>query len=74
VQAVAAGDTSRLERGRAGGDRPVSIAAATLRTVATRLAGDLERTREAIALLTDSEQREAELAAMGAGRRKRRRR
>jgi hypothetical protein len=48
--------------------RPVSIGA-TLRaqSVATRLAGrDLERAREAIALLTDSEQLEAELAAVRA--------
>ncbi len=51
---------------RPGGDRPVSIAGASLRSVAVRLAADLERTREAIALLTDSEQLEAELAAVRA--------
>ena len=51
---------------RPGGDRPVSIAGASLRSVAVRLAGDLERTREAIALLTNSEALEAELAAVRA--------
>jgi hypothetical protein len=60
----AAGESDTVER--PGGDRPVSIAGASLRMVATRLAGDLERTREAIALLTDSEQLEAELAAVRA--------
>ncbi|MGO9961467.1 MAG: hypothetical protein ACLP50_36755, partial [Solirubrobacteraceae bacterium] len=51
---------------RAGGDRPVSLAGATLRAVAVRLATDLERTREALGILTDSEQLEAELAAVRA--------
>src|SRR5664279_917758 len=54
------------EADHAGGERPVSLAAASLRAVATRLAGDLERTREALAVLSDSEQLEAELAAVRA--------
>jgi hypothetical protein len=44
----------------------VSLAAASLRAVATRLAGDLQRTREALAVLSDSEQLEAELATVRA--------
>src|SRR5664279_1371492 len=44
------------EADHAGGERPVSLAAASLRAVATRLAGDLDRTREALAVLSDSEQ------------------
>jgi hypothetical protein len=44
----------------------VSLAAASLRAVAARLAGDLERTREALAVLSDSEQLEDELAAVRA--------
>ena len=55
-----------VEDERAGGERPVSLAGATLRHVAARLAGDLERTRDALAVLTDSEQLEAELAAVRA--------
>src|SRR5439155_26674639 len=54
------------EEERAGGDRPVSLAGATLRAVAARLVGDLERTRDALTVLTDSEQLEAELAAVRA--------
>jgi len=56
-----------------GGDRPVSLAAMSLRALAGKLSGDLqrtavdlERTREVIGLLTDTEQLEAELAAVRA--------
>jgi hypothetical protein len=49
-----------------GGDRPVSLAGATLRAVAARLTADLERTRDALGVLTDTEQLEAELAAVRA--------
>jgi len=49
-----------------GGDRPVSLAGATLRAVAVRLVADLERTRDALGVLTDTEQLEAELAAVRA--------
>jgi hypothetical protein len=49
-----------------GGDRPVSLAGATLRAVAARLVADLERTRDALDVLTDTEQLEAELAAVRA--------
>jgi colicin import membrane protein len=52
------------EQGR--GDRPVSLAGATLRAVAARLVADLERTRDALGVLTDTEQLEAELAAVRA--------
>ena len=43
---------------QSGGDRLVSLAGATFRAVA-----DLERTRDALDVLTDTEQLEAELAA-----------
>ena len=36
------------EAEQGGGERPVSLAGATLRAVAARLVGDLERTREAL--------------------------
>jgi hypothetical protein len=49
-----------------GGERPVSLAGATLRAVAARLIADLERTRDALSVLTDTEQLEAELAAVRA--------
>ena len=52
------------EQGR--GERPVSLAGATLRAVAARLIADLERTRDALGVLTDTEQLEAELAAVRA--------
>ena len=61
-----AGDETGAEDDRTAGDRPVSLAGATLRAVAARLAGDLERTRDALTVLTDSEQLEAELAAVRA--------
>ncbi len=54
-----------------GGDRPVSLAGASLRAVATRLAGDLERTREALATLSDSEAMEASWPRSGRTRRRR---
>ena len=63
---AAVGESDDGEREHAGGDRPVSLAAMTLRALAGRLAGDLERTREVIAVLTDTEQLEAELAAVRA--------
>ena len=69
VPGTPAANRRRRDRGRgrrAGGERPVSLAGATLRAVAARLAGDLERTREALRVLTDSEQLEAELAAVRA--------
>src|ERR1700678_3710058 len=62
---TAAGEPSAQD-GERGWDRPVSLAAASLRGLASRLAGDLERPREAIAVLTDTEQLEAELAAVRA--------
>jgi len=49
-----------------GGERPVSLARVTVRMMASRLASDLQRTREALGVLGDSEQCEAELAAVRA--------
>ena len=40
---AAAGEIDDGEREHAGGDRPVSLAAMTLRALASRLSGDLER-------------------------------
>src|SRR4051794_33409490 len=48
------------------GERPVSLAAMTLRGVAQRFAQDLERALEALHALTNAEQLEAELAAIRA--------
>ena len=53
-------------RDSAGEERPVSAAAATLRALVGRLSADLERTRQAIGVLSDVEQLEAELAAVRA--------
>ena len=50
----------------AGGERPVSLAIASICQLAKRLAEDMGRTRELLAVLTDSEQLEAELAAVRA--------
>jgi hypothetical protein len=49
-----------------GGDRPVSLAAMTLRGVAQRFAEDLQRGLDALQVLTDVEQLEAELASVHA--------
>ena len=63
---AAAGELDGSEAEQGGGERPVSLAGATLRSVAARLIGDLERTRDALGVLTDTEQLEAELAAVRA--------
>src|SRR5438309_8556544 len=56
---AAAGDPDAGEGGEAaGGDRPVSLAMASLRGLVARLALDLGRTREAIGVLVDTEQLE----------------
>ena len=55
-----AGEVDERADAGAGGDRPVSLAGAS------RLTGDLERTRDALATLGDSEALEAELAAVRA--------
>jgi hypothetical protein len=49
-----------------GGERPVSLAAMTLRGVAQRFAEDLQRGLDALQVLTDVEQLEAELASVRA--------
>jgi hypothetical protein len=49
-----------------GGDRPVSLAAMTLRGVAQRFAEDLQRGLQALQVLSDVEQLEAELASVRA--------
>lgn len=49
-----------------GTERPVSLAAASLRALIGRLSADLERTRQVIVALSDTEQLEAELAAVRA--------
>lgn len=61
-----AGEVDERADAGAGGDRPVSLAGASLRAVASRLTGDLERTRDALATLGDSEALETELAAVRA--------
>src|SRR5450755_5060851 len=70
---AAAGEGDDGDAERDGGDRPVSLAAMSLRALAGKLSGDLqrtsadlERTREVIGVLTDTEQLEAELAAVRA--------
>ena len=70
---AAAGEGDDGDAERDGGDRPVSLAAMSLRALASKLSGDLqrtsadlERTREVIGVLTDTEQLEAELAAVRA--------
>ena len=61
-----AGEGDGGEEVERGGDRPVSLAAASLRSIASRLAVDLERTRDVVGVLRDTEQLEAELAAVRA--------
>ncbi|MEA2721316.1 MAG: hypothetical protein QOJ39_3180, partial [Candidatus Eremiobacteraeota bacterium] len=48
------------------GDRPVSLAAMTLRSVAQRFGDDLDRALEALRVLTNTEQLDAELASVRA--------
>jgi hypothetical protein len=54
------------EQDQGGGERPVSLAIASIGQLAKRHGDDMARTRELLAVLTDSEQLEAELAAVRA--------
>src|SRR5450755_3445185 len=63
---AAAGELEGDDPDRGGGERPVSLAIASIGSLAKRLADDMARTRELLAVLPDTEQREAELAAVRA--------
>jgi colicin import membrane protein len=63
---AAAGELEGDDPDRGGGERPVSLAIASIGSLAKRLADDMARTRELLAVLTDTEQLEAELAAVRA--------
>src|SRR5664279_1746686 len=63
---AAAGEFEGDNPDQAGGERPVSLAIASIGVLAKRLADDMARTRELLAVLSDSDQLEAELAAVRA--------
>src|ERR1039458_7583251 len=63
---AASGEIDRDDPDQAGGERPVSLAIASIGQVARRLADDMARPRELLALVSDSGRLEAELAAVRA--------
>src|ERR1039458_9065904 len=63
---AASGEIDRDDPDQAGGERPVSLAIASIGQAARRLQDDRARPRELLALVSDSGQLEAELAAVRA--------
>ena len=63
---AAAGEFEGNDQEQVGGERPVSLAIASIGRSPSGSTDDMARTRELLAVLTDSEQLEAELAAVRA--------